>query len=149
MAAPTISLITGPQDPSQLDALLNTVINSANAFLTGIGGNVLTVPVSAASTATAISPTAGAVSLNSTTRTAGTTGRYSLTNPSYAGEMLRIKNLSTVKAVITGAFERSKTKLSLSSTAALASCNLPGVILTALSTSAWGISASTGKILST
>ncbi len=143
-----ISLLSGPQDPSLLNYDINNLINSINGFLTGSGGSALTVPVSAASTATVIANTAGQVTVNSTTRTAGTTGRYSLAAP-VAGVTLKITSLSTVKSTITGLFERSKTKLSLSSTAALASVNLPSVILTGLSTSAWGITAGIGKIAST
>ena len=143
-----IPLLSGPQDPSQLNASLNALIEQINGYVTGTGGSFITSPVSAASTGTAISATAGQVTVNSTTRTAGTTGRYSLAAPQL-GVTLKITSLSTVKSTITGSFERSKTKISLSSTAALASANLPSVILTGLSTSAWGLSASIGKIAST
>ena len=142
-----IALLSGPQDPSQLDATINALITAINGYTSG--STPLVTPVTAASTATAISPSAGQVTVNTTTRTAGTTGRYSLTAPAFVGQTIKITSLSTVKATITGAFERSKTKLSLSSTAALASTNLASVILTAQTTSSWLINSGIGKIAST
>lgn len=140
----TITLLSGPQDPSQLENTINTLIVALNGALTGQSP---TNGVSAQSTAGAITGY-GSVTLNTTTRTAGTTGRYAIAAP-VAGRTQIIKNLSTVKATITGLFERGKTKLSLTSTAALASANLPGVMLRGLSTSAWAVVAQTGKILTT
>lgn len=141
----TIALISGPQDPSQLDALINQLIGNVNSFLTGSGGNVLTTPVSAASTAAAIAATAGAVTVNTTTRTAGTTGLYNVAAP-VAGVTLKITCPSTVKARITGLFARSKTKLTLSTTASLATAKLPSLILTGRSTSVWDVTASYGAV---
>jgi hypothetical protein len=141
-----ISLLSGAQDPSQLQASINALITSVNAYLGGTGGNVMTVPVSAASTATNISATAGVVTVNTTTRTAGTTGLYNLAAP-VAGVTLKITCPSTVKARITGLFARSKTKITLSTTAALATAKLPSIILTGRSTSVWDVSAGFGSIL--
>lgn len=142
-----IALLSGPQDPSQLDAVVNQLIENINAYLAGTGGSVITVPVSAASTATSISPTSGQVTVNTTTRTAGTTGRYTVTAPSAAGQVLKITSLSTVQATITGAFSRSRLKVTMKTTAALTSAaKLPSMILTALSTSQWMVSASYGNV---
>lgn len=140
-----IPLISGPQDPSQLDAVVNSLISQINAANTGQSP---TNGISAQSTAGAIAGFGSAVTVNTTTRTAGTTGRYTIAAP-VAGRVQIIKNLSTVKATITGLFERGKTKISMTSTAALASANLPGVILRGLSTSAWGVVGQTGRILTT
>lgn len=142
----TIPLFTGPQDPSQLDNLLNQVIVGLNGFVTGTTPE--TVQVSAASTAAAI-PNFGQFTLNSTTRTAGTTGRYTLSAP-IRGQQVILTSLSTVKSTVTGVFERGKTKLSLISTATLAAgAKLPSVILTGLSTAGWGVSAGFGNVAST
>ncbi len=140
-----ISLLSGAQDPSQLNNQVNALITSINAFLTGSGGSVMTVPVSAASTATNIAATAGVVTVNTTTRTAGTTGLYNVAAP-VAGVTLKITCPSTVKARITGLFARSKTKLTLSTTASLATAKLPSIILTGRSTSVWDVSASYGAV---
>jgi hypothetical protein len=140
-----ISLLSGPQDPSQLDAVINSLINSINAYLAGTGGSVITVPVSAASTGTAIAATAGKVTVNTTTRTAGTTGLYTIAAP-VAGVQVEITCPSTVKARITGLFARSKTKLTMSTTASLATAKLPSIILTGRSTSVWDLTAAYGSV---
>lgn len=140
--AATISLISGPQDPSQLDATINTLITQLNAALTGqspVNG------VTAQSTAAAIAGF-GAVTLNTTIRAAGTTGRYSIAAP-VNGRVVDLKNLSTSQATVTGLFERSKVKLTLAkSTAALATARLPGVRLRGISTSAWALIATYGPV---
>lgn len=138
-----ISLLSGPQDPSQLDAVVNNLITNINSYVAGT--SPLAVPVSAASTASAISASAGQVTVNTTTRTAGTTGLYTIAAP-VAGQTVKITCPSTVKARITGLFSRSKTKLTLSTTAALATAKLPSIILTGLSTSAWGLTAAYGSV---
>ena len=139
-----IPLVSGPQDPSQLNASIDALITQINAYLTG--GSAITVPVSAASTATAIAAGAGQVSLNSTTRAAGTTGRYTIAAPS-AGLTMALKNLSTSAASVTGLFERSKVKITFAkSTASLATAKLPGVLLRGLSTSAWALIAAYGPM---
>lgn len=136
-----ISLISGPQDPSQLEALLNSLIVQINNTN---NGTTPANPVSAASTASSISG-GGAVTVNTTTRTAGTTGRYSIAAP-VSGRMTVISNNSTVKATITGLFSRGRTKISLTSTASLAAGGkLASVILRGISTSAWAINASHGN----
>lgn len=144
MVGSPIAELSGPQDPSQLEATINGLIVQLNSVLTGSSPS--STP-SAQSTAASIAGF-GTVTINTTTRTAGTTGRYAIAAP-VAGRNVVIKNLSTVKAVITGLFERGKTKISLTSTAALASVNLPGVMLRGISTSAWAVVAQTGKILTT
>ena len=139
-----IALTSGPQDPSQLEAQINALITSLNSYLTG--GTAITSSVSAASTGTAIAAAAGQVNLNSTTRAAGTTGRYTIAAP-VAGYTITLKNLSTSAALITGLFERSKTKLTMAkSTASLATAKLPGVLLRGLSTSAWAIIGTYGPV---
>ncbi len=139
-----IPLLSGPQDPSQLENVVNTLITQLNAALTGVSP---TNGITANTTGQAIAGV-GNVTINTTTRATTSTGRYTISAP-VAGRTVGIKNLSTIKATITGLFERGKTKLTLSSTAALASVNLPGVMLVGLSTSAWGVRAQTGKILCT
>lgn len=137
-----ISLISGPQDPSQIDNTLNGLIVQINS---GFSGSTPGTSPSAGSTSVAITGY-GIVTVNTTTRAAGTTGRYSLAAP-VAGRSISIKNLSTSAATITGLFERSKVKLTLAkSTAVLATAKLPGVMLRALSTSAWGLIASYGPV---
>lgn len=139
-----LSLLSGPQDPSQLEASLNTLITQLNGALSG------SAPTNGITANTTGQPIArfGNITINTTTRATTSTGRYTISAP-IAGASVVIKNLSTIKATITGLFERGKTKLTLSSTAALASANLPGVVLRGLSTSAWGIVSQTGKILTT
>ncbi len=137
-----IALITGPQDVSQLDSVLNGLIVQINS---GFSGATPGAAPSAGSTSVAITGY-GTVTVNTTTRAAGTTGRYSLAAP-VAGRNLAIKNMSTSAATITGVFERSKIKLTLAkSTAVLATAKLPGVMLRGLSTSAWAIVASYGPV---
>ena len=145
MAGSQIALLSGPQDVSQLDSIINTLISSINPVLAG----TVAVPqlVTAGSTTGNI-PSFGQVTLNSTTRTAGTTGRYKLPAP-IPGQQLILTSISTVQATVSGLLERGKTKLTFKSTAALASAKLPSAILTALSTSAWGVSASFGNVAST
>src|ERR1051325_3451788 len=140
-----ISLLSGPQDPSQLDAVINSLINSINAYLAGTGGSVITVPVSAASTGTAIAGTAGKVTVTTTTRPAGSTGLYTSAAP-VPGVEVEITCPSTVKPRITGLFARSKTKLTMSTTASLATAKLPSIILTARSTSVWDLTAAYGSV---
>ena len=141
-----IALFSGPQDPSQLEALLNQLIVSANGYFLGTTPEVL--PVTKGTTSTPL-PGFGAMTVNSTTRTAGTTGRYTLSAP-VTGQTLSIQSLSTVAATVTGLFERGKTKLTFKSTAALsAGAKLPAVILTALSTSSWGVTSGFGNVAST
>ena len=138
-----IALLTGPQDPSQLDATINQLIEAINPFLNGV--TPILGPVVAGSTAANLAAS-GTVQLNSTTRAAGTTGRYTLSAP-VRGQVVFLKNLSTSQAFVTGVFERSKTKLTLAkSTAALATAKLPGVILAAVSTSAWNLIGSYGPV---
>lgn len=149
MPGTSIATLTGPQDPSQLDNIVNQIILAVNGYVTGVTPEV--VVVSAGSTAGNL-PTAGAVTLNSTTRTSGTTGRYTLPAPTAAqiGQQLSLTSLSTVQATVTGKFEKIKTKLTLKSTAALsAGAKFPSVMLTALSTSAWGVIAGFGNVAST
>ncbi len=142
MVGSPISLLSGPQDPSQLDAVINGVIVQVNAVLTGV---TPARAVSAASTAVAIAGTGG-ITLNTTTRAAGTTGRYSIAAP-VSGRTVSLKNLSTSAATVTGLFERSKVKLTLAkSTAALATAKLPGVMLRGISTSAWALIATYGPV---
>lgn len=138
----TIPLLSGPQDPSQLEATLNTLIVQLNAQLTG--STPASTP-SAQSTAASIAGF-GTVTLNTTTRAAGTTGRYAIAAP-VPGRTVALKNLSTSQAIVTGLFERSKVKLTLAkSTAALATAKLPGVMLRAISTSAWALIATYGPV---
>lgn len=144
MVGSPISLISGPQDPSQLENTINTLIVSLNNTLTGV---TPAQGVTANTTGQTIGGL-GNVTINTTTRATTSTGRYTIAAP-VAGRQVVIKNLSTIKATITGLFERGKTKLTMTSTAALGSANLPGVILRGLSTSAWGVVAQTGKILTT
>jgi hypothetical protein len=140
-----ISLITGPQDPSQLDAVINGVIVQVN---NQFSGQTASVSVSAQSTLSALSGY-GAVTVNTTTRTAGTTGRYSIAAP-VSGRVMTISSQSTVPATITGLFNRGRTKVTLKTTAALtAGAKLPSVILRGLSTSAWAVAASFGNVATT
>lgn len=138
----TIALLSGPQDPSQLDAVLNGLIVQIN---NGLSGATPSASPSAASTGAAIAGY-GTITVNTTTRAAGTTGRYAIAAP-VPGRALAIKNLSTSQATITGLFERSKVKLTLAkSTAVLATAKLPGVMLRAISTSAWALIATYGPV---
>lgn len=141
MSGSPISYLSGPQDPSQIDATINGVITQINGVLTG---QTSASSVTAQSTAVNI-PGYGAVTVNSTTRTAGTTGRYTIAAP-VNGHQQIITSLSTVQATITGLFSRGRTKITLKSTAALsAGGQLASVILRAISTSAWSVSASHGN----
>jgi hypothetical protein len=141
-----IALLSGPQDPSQLEALLNQLITQMNGYFLGTTPEVL--PVTKGTTSTPL-PGFGSITVNSTTRTAGTTGRYMISAP-VPGQTLSITDLSTVTATITGLFARNKTKLTLKSTAALsAGGKLASVILTGLSTSAWGITSGFGNVATT
>ena len=146
MAGVQLSSFSGPQDPSLLFYYLDQIISSLNPVLSG--STPVPQGVSAASTSGNI-PSAGALTLNTTTRTATTTGRYSLAAPTAAqvGNLLLLTNISTVKATVKGAFEKSKTLITLKSTTAAA--NRPSVILTALSTSVWGIFGLAGPVTST
>ena len=146
MAGIQLSSFSGPQDPSLLFYYLDQIISSLNPVLSG--STPVPQGVSAASTSGNI-PSAGALTLNTTTRTATTTGRYSLAAPTAAqvGNLLLLTNISTVKATVKGAFEKSKTLITLKSTTAAA--NRPSVILTALSTSVWGIFGLAGPVTST
>lgn len=139
-----IPLLSGPQDPSQFENTINTLIVQINA---GASGSSPYAAPTAQTTGSAITGF-GAVTVNTTTRTAGTTGRYTIAAP-VPGRTVTITSLSTVKATITGLFSRGKTKLSLTTTAAVATAKLPSVILRALSTSAWSVSASFGPVTST
>lgn len=145
MSGTLIPLLTGPQDPSQLDQVINALIAQINPVL---AGSVAVPQAVTAGSTTGTLPNFGQVTLNSTTRTSGTTGRYKLPAP-VPGYQLFLTSLSTVQATVSGLFERSKTKLTLKSTAALASAKLPSVFLTGLSTSAWGVTAGFGNVAST
>ena len=107
MAGVQLSSFSGPQDPSLLFYYLDQIIASLNPVLSG--STPVPQGVSAASTSGNI-PSAGALTLNTTTRTATTTGRYSLAAPTAAqvGNLLLLTNISTVKATVKGAFEKSK-----------------------------------------
>ena len=149
MAGIQLSSFSGPQDPSLLFYYLDQIIGSLNPVLSG--ATPIVQGVSAGSTSGNL-PSAGAVTLNSTTRTAGTTGRYTLAAPTSAqiGQNLSLTSISTVQATVTGKFEKIKTKLTLKSTATLANgAKFPSVLLTALTTSAWGVIAGFGNVAST
>lgn len=144
--AATLPLFSGPQDPSLLFYYLDQLIAAVNPVLSG--STPVPLAVSAGST-TGNLPAFGQVTLNTTTRTAGTTGRYKMPAP-VVGQMVILTSESTVQATVTGLFNKTKTKLTLKSTAALsAGVKLPSVILTALSTAAWGVSAGFGNVAST
>jgi hypothetical protein len=146
MAGTTIATFTGPQDPSQLDNLLNQVINAINGYVTG---STPIVGVVSVGSTTGNLPTSGTVILNSTTRTAGTTGRYAIANPTAAqvGQVVNLFCASTVKAIVTGTFDKAKTKLTFASTTAAK--NRPAGTLSAVSTSQWALISVAGPLTST
>lgn len=146
MALAGIPLFTGPQDPSQLDALLNQVIVAANGAITGSSptGSQLTAGTTAANL-----PTFGVVTLSSTVANAA----YTLPGPTNAqlGQMVELVAISTKSQTVALKYNTTKTKLTFVSTAALATAQrLPAVTLFAASTTrGWVATGMVGSVKST
>ncbi len=136
----TIALLSGPQDVSQLDSILNGIINQINAGLTGT--TPLTSPVVTGTTSAAL-PANGTVLLGSTTAGAA----YTMSAP-VRGQTVRLINGSTKNCTIAGLFNKTKTKLTLTSTTGAKIAQM-AVSLVGLSTAAWGVSAVAGLVKST
>lgn len=136
----TVALFSGPQDVSQLDSLLNTLVNAINAAASGAAPT--TVPVVAGTTAAAL-PASGVVLLGSTTAGAA----YTLSAP-VRGQSVRLINGSTKNCTIAGLFNKTKTKLTLTSTTGAKLPQLAAALI-GLSTAAWGIYAVAGNVKST
>lgn len=136
----TIPLLSGPQDPSQLDNLLNQLIIQINGYVSGTTPQ--TVQISTATTSAAIAAS-GTVILGSTVSNA----LYAMAAP-VKGQTVRLITNSTKGARIGGLFNKTKTLITLLTTAG-AKLAQPAVVLTGLSSSAWGISAVAGNVKST
>lgn len=136
----TLALFSGPQDVSQLDSLLNTLVNAINA--NSSGASPQTNPVVTGTTSAAL-PASGVVLLGSTTAGAA----YTLAAP-VRGQSVRLINGSTKNCTIAGLFNKTKTKLTLTSTTGAKIAQL-AVTLVGLSTAAWGVSSVAGLVKST
>lgn len=140
-----LSLLAGPQDPSQLDATINTLIAAINPIL---GGSVPVPNQTTLGTSSANLGTFGTIILNST----ATNSAYTLPNPTAAqlGQQVELILVSTKGAAITGKYDTTKTKISLSTTASAATAKFPAVTLTALSTTrGWGVTSAFGGTIKT
>jgi hypothetical protein len=136
----TISLFSGPQDVSQLDSLLNTLVNAINAGFSG--ATPTTNPVVTGTTSAAL-PASGVVLLGSTTAGAA----YTMSAP-VRGQSVRLINGSTKNCTIAGLFNKTKTKLTLTSTTGAKIAQM-AVSLVGPSTAAWGVSSVAGNVKST
>lgn len=141
-----IPLFSGPQDPSQIENLLNQVIAQANGAITGSSPTGQQI---VAGTTAANLPTFGVVTLSSTVANAA----YTLPGPTNAqiGQTVELVSVSTKNQTVAGKFVGSKTKLTFKSTAALASAiRLPAVTLTAISTAlGWANTGMVGTVRTT
>ena len=135
-----ISLLSGPQDPSQLDATINQIITTINGFLTG--SSALTSAV-ANGTTSANLPSSGIVVLASTHASAA----YTMSAP-VQGNTVMLVNGSTQNYTIAGKFNKTHTKLTATSTSGAKIAQI-AAILGGLSTSAWGVMAAAGVLKST
>lgn len=140
----TIALITGPQDPSQLDNSLNSLIAQLNGYLTG--STPLVNPIVAGSTTGSL-PTSGVVTLGSSG--AAHSATYSLPRPTAAqiGQSVQLITTTTNSQLVTGLFNKSHTKITMKTTAGNTVLQA-AVSLVALSTSAWGITGFAGSATS-
>lgn len=140
-----IPLFSGPQDPSQLDALLNQVITWANGAITGSSptGSAVTAGTTAVSL-----PTFGVVTLSSTVASAA----YTLPGPTNAqiGQTVSLVTVSTKTQTVAGKFNNANTKLTFKTTRGAAGVEAwQAATLTALSTTlGWGMTGSVGTVRS-
>jgi hypothetical protein len=139
-----IALVSGPQDPSQLDNLINSLIGSLNGYLTG--STPLTVPVVNGTTGANL-PNSGVVTISTAT------GNMVLSRP-IPGQEVDIITQSTKSMTVTilggGTFNKTHTKLTFKTTNAAGGANVQqAVSLVGLTTSIYGIKAVIGTVKST
>lgn len=143
MAAPTLPLFSGPQDPSQLEALLNQIILAVNPVLNGS----TPVPNSVVTGTTAATLQGfGTVILGSTVASAA----YVLAAP-VRGQQVELVTETTKAATVTlvsGTFNKNHTKLTLKTTTGITALQ-QAVTLTGLSTLVWAITSAAGSVKST
>lgn len=137
-----IALFSGPQDPSQLENLLNQIILATNPYVTGTSP----IPsfVTTATTAANL-PAFGTVILGSTVASAA----YVLPAP-VKGQSVELVTQTTKAATVTlasGTFNKNHTKLTLKTTTGNTVLQA-SVQLTGLSTSVWGITGFAGSATS-
>jgi hypothetical protein len=136
-----IALLTGPQDPSNLDAVVNSVIAQINGYLSGV--TPIVTQVSAASTTgTAIS----AVGLTTLTTTKAS-DTYTLASPVIGQQKILFCTKTT-----TGATHMA---ITMASTAVRLSTTIKKIIfatknqcltLIGLSSTTWGITSNVGTV---
>ena len=138
-----LALLSGPQDPSQLDATINILIESLNPVLAGTSpvlSNVVT------GTTSATLQGFGTVILGSTVASAA----YVLAAP-VRGQQVELITQTTKACTVTlvsGTFNKTHTKLTLKTTTGTTALQ-QAVTLTGLSTSVWGITSAAGSVKST
>lgn len=138
-----IALLSGPQDPSQLNNTINALIGSLNGYLNG------STPVSSP----VVNGTTGATLPDYGIVTISTGTNYVIQRP-LPGVQVEIITQSTKQMFVTvlggGTFNKNKTKLTFKTTNAAGGANVQqSAILTGLTTSIYSISSVVGSVKST
>lgn len=145
-AATALPLLTGPQDPSQIDALLNALIIAVNPVITGV--TPAAQPVTAGTTSANL-PNYGLVTLASTVASAA----YVLGRP-VPGVPVELVSITTKSQTVTilggGTFNKSNTKLTFKTTNGAAGAEVwQAASLIGLTTSVYAITGLSGTVKST
>lgn len=135
----SIALLSGPQDPSQLESTINSLINSLNGYLFGTSAQTASV---VNGTTSANLQAYGVVILASTVAGA----QYKLPPPPAIGQSVRLVSKSTLSQTVTltsGYFFSNRTKLTFKTT----NVGVPEAIeLVGRSSTIWAISAAAGNV---
>lgn len=145
-AATALPLLTGPQDPSQIDALLNSIILAVNPVITG--ATPAAQPITSGTTSANL-PNYGLVTLASTVASAA----YVLGRP-VPGVPVELVSITTKSQVVTilggGTFNKSNTKLTFKTTNGASGVEVwQAVSLVGLTTSVYAIVGANGTVRST
>lgn len=144
-----IALLSGPNDPSQLQNALNALITTLNGMIGGTPGGPGVVTALQSGTTGSNLPTSGLVTLASTVAGAA----YVLPNPTpgILGQTVQLVTISTKSQTVAGRFNSGNTKLTFKTTRGTGgSETFQSAILTALSTAlGWAITSLSGTVKST
>lgn len=144
-----IPLFSGPQDPSQLQNLLNQVLTTIGGYVAPLPGQSGPITPIQAGTTSANLPASGLVTLSSTVASA----QYTISRP-ILGQTVKLVTITTKAQTVaapTGVtFNKGNTKLTFKTTNGAAGVEVwQAAELTALSTSVWALTGSIGTIKST
>ena len=138
------ALQTGPQDPSQLQALINQLTTALNGYATG--ATPVSLPV-VAGTTTANLPASGVVTLSTTS----TTSTYKLSSPTIGQLVTLFCKKSTTAGSAGHVVTMASTLVTLSTTfkkIVMKTKNM-AITLVGLSSTSWGVVSNVGTVITT